>query len=130
MKKTAIAAMVAFVLVCNHGLTQEKADGSRVLPGKTIRTDLNVADFVDQSSASEIMEERNSIIDKMQKERLDIIRNDAKARELYTKILELHRQLAIVVDSKPSMKSMIRDLKNVDNKLSGLPKKTNSEPQK
>lgn len=115
--------LITFFCIAGIMSSAEEKEPVQEAP-KTVRTDLKTENFEPENEAEQLLKKRSDIIAKMQMERVKIIKTDAKAKELHKQLMELYRQLAIVVDSKPAMKTMNKDLQELDKKIGELEKKS------
>ena len=92
------------------------------------RAKLDPATFVDPARAAELFLAREKLIQDLLSERRRILTTDPKARELHTKILELNKQLAVVLESKRAVRELSRDLMLIDARINALARKPPEEP--
>ena len=78
------------------------------------------SEFADQEKAADLIKRRAEIAQKIQNERKRILKEDAKAQELYDEIMRLNRQLASLLEAKKSMIELNSQLLELDSAISKL----------
>ena len=81
------------------------------------------ADFADPVRAAELFQAREQLIQSLLSERRRILIVDPKAREIHDKIIELNKQLAVVLESKRAVRELSRDLMLIDARINALERK-------
>ena len=94
-------------------------------PAGTVLTSIYTAnrapsEFADQEKAADLLKRRAEIAQKLQNERKRILKEDAKAKELYDEIMRLNRQLASLLEAKKSMIELNSQLLELDSAISKL----------
>lgn len=84
--------------------------------------------FADPARAAELFLAREKLIQNLLLERRRILTADPKAREIHAKIMELNKQLAVVLESKRSVRELSRDLMLVDARIDALERKKPAPP--
>ena len=78
------------------------------------------SEFADQEKAADLLKRRAELAQKLQNERKRIMKEDAKAKELYDEIMRLNRQLASLLEAKKSMIELNSQLLELDSAISKL----------
>ena len=78
------------------------------------------SEFADQEKAADLLRRRAELAQKIQNERKRILKEDAKAKELYDEIMRLNRQLASLLEAKKSMIELNSQLLELDSAISKL----------
>ena len=78
------------------------------------------SEFADQEKAADLLKRRAEVAQKLQNERKRIMKEDAKAKELYDEIMRLNRQLASLLEAKKSMIELNSQLLELDSAISKL----------
>ena len=78
------------------------------------------SEFADQEKAADLLKRRAELAQKIQNERKRILKEDAKAKELYDEIMRLNRQLASLLEAKKSMIELNSQLLELDSAISKL----------
>ena len=79
--------------------------------------------FADPARAAELFLAREKLIQDLLAERRRILMSDPKARELHAQIMELNKQLAVVLESKRAVREITRDLMLLDTRINALERK-------
>ena len=93
-----------------------------------LRAKQDPAAFADPVHAAELFQAREKLIQDLLSERRRILTTDPKARELHARILELNKQLAVVLESKRAVRELTRDLMLVDSRIDSLERKAPEKP--
>ena len=101
---------------------------SEVLFRPIFRAKQNPQAFADPVHAAELFLAREKLIQNLLAERRRILTADPKARELHAQIMELNKQLAVVLESKRSVRELTRDLMLVDARINALERKAPPVP--
>ena len=78
------------------------------------------SEFADQEKAADLIKRRAELAQKIQNERKRILKEDAKAKELYDEIMRLNRQLSSLLEAKKSMIELNSQLLELDSAISKL----------
>ncbi len=78
------------------------------------------SEFAEPDKAADLLKRRAEIAQKIQNERKRILKEDAKAKELYDEIMRLNRQLASLLEAKKSMIELNSQLLELDSAISKL----------
>ena len=94
-------------------------------PAGSVLTSIYSADrapseFAEPDKAADLLKRRAETAQKLQNERKRIIKEDAKAKELYDEIMRLNRQLASLLEAKKSMIELNSQLLELDSAISKL----------
>lgn len=93
---------------------------SEVLFRPIFRAKQDPRTFADPAHAAELFLAREKLIQNLLAERRRILTTDPKAREIHAQIMELNKQLAVVLESKRSVRELTRDLMLVDARINAL----------
>jgi len=119
--------------------TAKPAAATTAAPAGTVLTSIYTAtrtpsEFAEQDKAADLLKRRAETVRKIQDERKRILKEDAKAKELYDEIMRLNRQLASLLEAKKSMIELNSQLLELDSAISKLkpapPPETESEDTK
>ena len=105
--------------------TAKPAAATTAPPVGTVLTSIYTAnrapsEFADQEKAADLLKRRAELAQKLQNERKRIMKEDAKAKELYDEIMRLNRQLASLLEAKKSMIELNSQLLELDSAISKL----------
>ena len=78
------------------------------------------SEFAEPDKAADLLKRRAELAQKIQNERKRILKEDAKAKELYDEIMRLNRQLASLLEAKKSMIELNSQLLELDSAISKL----------
>lgn len=93
-----------------------------------LRAKENPDTFADPARAAELFLTREQLIQNLLMERRRILTSDPKAREIHAKIVELNKQLAVVLESKRAVRELTRDLMLIDARIDSLERKAPPVP--
>ncbi|MBR2963176.1 MAG: hypothetical protein IKC53_03095 [Lentisphaeria bacterium] len=119
------AAKPAATLAAKPAETAKPAAATTASPAGTVLTSIYTAnrapsEFADQEKAADLLKRRAELAQKLQNERKRIMKEDAKAKELYDEIMRLNRQLASLLEAKKSMIELNSQLLELDSAISKL----------
>jgi len=80
-------------------------------------------DFQDPAKFKSIMKDREDLQEKMHSVRVKLINEDPDLQLLHKKIMALHKELALQLESKKEMRKLTDKLKDIDAELDKLPRK-------
>ena len=101
---------------------------SEVLFRPLLRAKQDPRIFADPAHAAELFLAREKLIQDLLRERRRILTTDPKARELHAQIMELNKKLAVVLESKRSVRELTRDLMLVDARINALERRAPQAP--
>lgn len=105
--------------------TTAKPAANTAKPAGSVLTSIYSADrapseFAEPDKAADLINRRAELAQKIQNERKRILKEDAKAKELYEEIMRLNRQLASLLEAKKSMIELNSQLLELDSAISKL----------
>ena len=105
--------------------TATKPAATTAKPTGSVLTSIYSADrapseFAEPDKAADLLKRRAELAQKIQNERKRILKEDAKAKELYDEIMRLNRQLASLLEAKKSMIELNSQLLELDSAISKL----------
>jgi len=105
--------------------TAKPAAATTVKPAGSVLTSIYSAnrapsEFAEPDKAADLINRRAELAQKIQNERKRILKEDAKAKELYDEIMRLNRQLASLLEAKKSMIELNSQLLELDSAISKL----------
>jgi len=84
---------------------------------------LEAWDFQDPAKFKSMIKDREELMLKMYNLRIKLISEDPELLKLHKQIMELHKELAMQLESKKDMKKLTEKLKELDSDLEKLPRK-------
>ena len=60
-------------------------------------------------------------------ERSKILKNDRRAKELHEKILNLNKELAVLMENKRAIRDLTRELQQIDKQINAMPLKKKNQ---
>jgi septal ring factor EnvC (AmiA/AmiB activator) len=69
-----------------------------------------------------LLKERKQVAEKMFKLRVKLLENDPELKKLHEKIMELHKELALQLDSKKEMRALTIQIKKIEASIEELKK--------
>jgi len=84
---------------------------------------LEAWDFQDPAKFKSMIKDREELMLKMYNLRIKLISEDPELLKLHKQIMELHKELAMQLESKKDMKKLTDKLKELDADLEKLPRK-------
>ena len=79
--------------------------------------------FTDPAAAEMLLNERRTLILKMHKTRMELIKKDPKLKRIHAQITALYQELAAGLDASREMTILNGELKRLDSKIDSLEKK-------
>ena len=74
-----------------------------------------------------LIQKREAVIRKMLAERSKILKNDRRAKELHEKILNLNKELAVLMENKRAIRDLTRELQQIDKQINAMPLKKKNQ---
>ena len=116
-----LAGVIFFPLICTAKDATAAAQDSRA--ANILRTAVSAADYVDNAQAEKLLSEREMLVMKIHKLRMELIKKDPKLRRMYEQLIQQARELAMELESKKEMRNVTESLGEIDSKLNRLQKK-------
>lgn len=128
------AGVMLFAVSLSAAEKQQPAAPAKPVPPPykpVFRTNLNPVLFEDQVQASELIKQREALIQKLIAERQRILQTDQQAKRLHAEIMANYKKLAVIMENKRAIRDLDRELRLLDSKIEKLPlKKTPAAPAK
>ncbi|QSH42041.1 hypothetical protein P0136_04900 [Lentisphaerota bacterium ZTH] len=87
------------------------------------------ADKSPRETLNDLKVEQKKVAQEIYKLRLKLIKEDPALAKLHKKIMELHREMALKLESKKSMRIMVDKASQLDQKIKDLEKKVPEETE-
>lgn len=116
-----LAGVIFFPLICTAKDASAAAQDGRA--ANILRTAVSATDYVDNVQAEKLLSEREMLVMKIHKLRMELIKKDPKLRRMYEQLIQQARELAMELESKKEMRNVTESLGDIDSKLNRLQKK-------
>ena len=83
--------------------------------------------FENKDAVTPLIQKREAVIRKMLAERSKILKNDRRAKELHEKILNLNKELAVLMENKRAIRDLTRELQQIDKQINAMPLKKKNQ---
>ena len=104
---------------------QQKASAPQYHP--VFKSNLDPEKFENKDAVTPLIQKREAVIRKMLAERSKILKNDRRAKELHEKILNLNKELAVLMENKRAIRDLTRELQQIDKQINAMPLKKKNQ---
>ena len=116
-----LAGVLLFPLACTAKDASTAAQDGRAV--NILSGPARPADYMDSVQAEKLLSEREALVLKIHKLRIELIKKDPRLRRMYEQMIQQARELAMEIESKREMRDMTESLGTLDSKLNRLQKK-------
>ncbi len=102
--------------------TPEKGKVTAVFQAK-YKTNLDPEQYADQERAAALFKLREELIEKMLKERVELLKNDPKAKSVMEKLMDANKKFAVMFMAQDEVMKLSRELRLLDAELLAMPRK-------